>query len=443
MYTKDIITKVPSGGSNMKKKIYIPIISACLLVVGIATTIGNGAALAQQSVHGKSTKAVCDIPKALTASCHSHIVTDASTNKPFATTSFAGGYTPTDIQSAYALPATPAAGTDFNWNGRTVAIVDAYDNPNAASDMLVYRQTFNLPLCATTSATPTVDDLTSCFFTKVNQTGQKSPMPAGNVGWGQEINLDVQAVSASCPSCKIVLVEANSNSYTDLGAGVNTAAALGADAISNSYGGAEFRAETSATYNAPYNHPGVAITVSTGDAGYGVQFPAASQYVTAIGGTTLTRDTSVRGWTESAWSGAGSGCSAYVAKPAFQPGVGSCATRTVADVSAVADPNTGLAVYDSYGSTAGQNWYVVGGTSLASPVVASVYALAGNTGGTASAIKYAEYPYAHTAGLNDVRTGSNGNCTVGRKTANLALCTAMTGYDGPTGLGSPNGLSAF
>jgi subtilase family serine protease len=428
----------------MNKKIYIPIVSLCLLVVGTIVTIGNGAAFAQQPAHAKSTKAVCGLPKAMTASCNSHIVTDANTGAPLATTSYVDGYAPSDIQSAYSFPTTPAAGSAFAWNGQTVAIVDAYDNPNVASDLLTYRQTFNLPLCSTTNPAPSVEDLTSCFFTKVNQAGQSSPLPAGNTGWGQEIALDVQAVSAACPSCKILLVEGNSNSFTDLGASVNTAAALGANTISNSYGGAEFRSETAATYSTPYNHPGIAITVSSGDSGYGVQFPAASPYVTSVGGTTLSRDASARGWTESAWNGAGSGCSQYVSKPAFQPTIGSCSSkRIVADVSAVADPYTGLAVYNSYGSTGGQNWYVVGGTSLAAPIVAATYALAGNSGGTAPAIKYAEHLYAHVSGLNDVQTGANGTCSTVRKTADYALCHAVAGYDGPTGLGSPNGLSAF
>lgn len=428
----------------MNKRAVISFLSLCLVVVGSVTTLGNSMAFAtEQQAHGKSTKAVCETPRALAASCHSHVVTDARTSQPLATTTYSEGYTPSDIQSAYSLPVTPAAGTSFAWNGQTVAIIDAYDNPNVASDLVTYRQTFGLPLCETGSPTPTADDLTGCLFTKVNQAGQASPMPAGNVGWGQEISLDVQAVSAACPSCKILLVEANSNGYTDLGAAVNTAAKMNVNAISNSYGGSEFRSETSATYAAPYNHPGIAITVSSGDYGYGVQFPAASPYVTSVAGTTLTR-TSDGAWTESAWSGSGSGCSQYVSKIAYQPTIGSCTSkRIVADVAAIADPNTGMAVYDSYGSTGGANWLVVGGTSLSAPVVASIYALAGNAGGASPAIQYSEYLYAHKSNLTDIQTGTNGTCTTARKTANLALCTAMAGYDAPTGLGSPNGLLAF
>ncbi len=182
----------------------------------------------------------------------------------------------------------------------------------------------------------------------------------------------------------------------------------------------------------------MAITASSGDGGYGVEFPAASSYVTAVGGTRLVRATNTRGWTETAWSGAGSGCSAYVTKPVWQIDT-SCARRTVADVSAVADPNTGVAIYDSYGSTSGANWYVFGGTSVAAPIIAAVYAVAGNT----SLISTTSYPYAHAASLWDVTSGSNGRCTSRHNTTGGYLCTAGLGYDGPTGLGTPAGVGAF
>ncbi len=153
-------------------------------------------------------------------------------------------------------------------------------------------------------------------------------------------------VAATCPNCKILLVEADSNSFSDLVTAVEYAAEH-ADVVSNSYGGAEFLGE--AGYESYYNFPGKAITVSSGDSGYGAEFPAASQYVTAVGGTSLTTSSIGRGWSETAWSGAGSGCSRYITKPTWQADTG-CGRRTIADVSAVADPNTGVAVYDSYGS---------------------------------------------------------------------------------------------
>jgi subtilase family serine protease len=352
---------------------------------------------------------------------------------PKATASYEKGYTPSDLRSAYLLgaPEIQAGGS-----GKTIAIVDAYDNPNALQDLKVYRQQFGL------ATGPTI--------TKMNQNGQvlqtlktttgtitkkTGTAPSPSVGWGREIALDLDMASAICPSCNILLVEAKSNSFANLGAAVNKAAQQtvvpNVASISNSYGAKEFLGE--GNYQSYYNHPGIAITVSSGDNGYGVEFPAASRYVTAVGGTSLTRNnTTIRGWSESAWSGAGSGCSAYIAKPAWQTDRG-CANRTVADVSAVADPNTGVAVYNSYGSTGGANWYVFGGTSTSAPIIASAYALAGNT------INYGEYPYSHTSALNDVVSGTNGSCSE----LNAYLCTGEPGYDGPTGLGTPIGTTAF
>jgi subtilase family serine protease len=258
----------------------------------------------------------------------------------------------------------------------------------------------------------------------VNQNGGTLPMPPPGADWGLEISLDLDMVSAVCPNCHILLVEGNTNLNSDLYTAEDTAAALGANAISNSYGGSESSAETASDVH--FNHPGVAITASSGDNGYGVSYPAASRYVTAVGGTSLTRGGGTRGWTESAWSGAGSGCSAYEAKPSWQTDTG-CARRTVSDVSAVADSNTGVAVL--YGGL----WFTVGGTSASSPIVAGVYALAGN----ASSVNAGSYPYSHTAGLFDVVTGTNGTCSPSY------LCSGVAGYDGPTGLGTPNGATGF
>ena len=179
-----------------------------------------------------------------------------------------------------------------------------------------------------------------------------------------------------------------------------------------------------------FQHPGVAITASTGDGGYGVAYPASSPFVTAVGGTSLVRDPSSRGWSETAWEGAGSGCSSYETKPAWQADAG-CAHKTEADVAAVADPSTGVAVYDSY-QTGG--WAVFGGTSAAAPIIAATYALAGPPAANSNP---SAYPYDDTAALNDVTVGSNGSCSP------AYLCTAGPGYDGPTGLGTPAGIEAF
>ncbi len=330
------------------------------------------------------------------------------------------GYGPADLRSAYSLP--PSGGS-----GQTVAIVDAFGDNTAEADMNAYRSNYGLPACTTANG----------CFKKVNQSGVQGSYPSNNQGWALETQLDLEMVSATCPGCKILLVEATSNTNANLYAAEDTAARLGANAISNSYGGSEASTETSD--DAHFNHPGVAITVSSGDSGFGVEYPAASRYVTAVGGTTLNRASNSRGWTETAWSGAGSGCSAYEAKPAWQTDSG-CAKRTVADVSAVADPNTGVAVYDSNCNFLGQllgncfsGWGVVGGTSASSPIVAAVYGLAGN----ASSVNYGSFPYSHTSSLFDVTSGNNGSCTP------AYLCTSGAGYDGPTGLGTPNGTGAF
>jgi subtilase family serine protease len=339
------------------------------------------------------------------------------------------GLGPADLQSAYKL-------SGAHGSGRTVAIVDAFDDPNAESDLATYRQAYGLTACTTANG----------CFKKVNQSGAASPLPAGDYGWAEEISLDLDVVSAVCTDCKILLVEANSATTNDLGTAEDTAAAAHPAAISNSWGGSEDA--TTLAADSHFDHPGLAITASSGDSGYGVIWPASYRKITAVGGTTLKKDSSPRGWTETAWSGSGSGCSSNEAKGSWQTDPG-CAKRTVADVSAVADPATGVGVYDTYNQcgTSGlcdlllslgllkglDGWATVGGTSASSPLIASVYALAGNT----SSIGDSSYPYGHASSLFDVTSGSNGSC------GGSYLCTAGPGYDGPTGLGTPNGTGAF
>ena len=343
---------------------------------------------------------------------------DASMRVPEAhggggSTATPSGYGPSDLRSAYSFPSTTAGA------GQTVAIVDAYDDPNAESDVNTYRSQFGIAACTTSNG----------CFRKVNQNGVQGSYPRGNSSWGQEISLDLDMVSAVCPNCHILLVEASSASNSNLDTAVNTAASLGANEISNSYGGSETGAS-----NAAYNHPGIAITASAGDSGTGAEQPASYSTVTAVGGTTLNHASNARGWSETVWSGSGSGCSAYVAKPSWQVGsVFQCPNRTNNDVAADADPNTGVAVYDSYGSRRNTGWLVFGGTSVASPMMASAYALAGN----ASSVNYGSYPYAHTSDFNDVTSGSNGTCTF------AYVCNAEVGYDGPTGVGTPNGVAGL
>ncbi len=333
------------------------------------------------------------------------------------------GYGPADLRSAYNLP-------DNGGSGQTIAIVDAYDNPNAEADLAIYRQQYGLSACTTANG----------CFSKVDQRGG-TDYPTANAGWAGEIALDVDMVSAAAPDAHILLVEADSASFEDLGTSVNTAVELGAKYVSNSYGtsysstpGSGESADELTYEEQYYNHPGVAVTVSSGDSDYGVAFPAASQYVTSVGGTALTQDSSSRGWHEAVWhnsyGGPGSGCSMYEPKPSFQTDTG-CDKRTVADVSAVADPETGVSVYNSYQAS---GWAQYGGTSASSPLIAGIYADAGTPveGSYPNA-----YPYANPGSLNDVTDGLNGSCTP------AYLCTAAAGFDGPTGLGTPNGLASF
>ncbi len=323
------------------------------------------------------------------------------------------GYGPADLAAAYKLPATGGA-------GQTVALVDAGDDAGAEADLDVYRATYALPACTTADG----------CFRKVDETGQAAPLPSDQ-GWDTEIALDLDMVSAACPGCHILLVEADTASLADLGASVGTAVALGATEVSNSYGTTENNALMS--FSSDYAHPGVALVAAAGDSGYGIpSFPAVLSTVTAVGGTTLNGAPSTqRGWTETAWQGTSSGCSAYVAKPSWQHDE-DCPGRTVADVAADADPDTGPAVYDSESG----GWLVVGGTSASSPYIAGVIALAGNPGAFADPSRI----YAMATDLFDVVGGGNveeGGC--GR----TYLCKAVKGYDGPTGNGTPDGIAAF
>jgi Putative Ig domain/Domain of unknown function DUF11 len=335
------------------------------------------------------------------------------------------GFGPSDLLSAYNLPANGGA-------GQTVAIVDAYDDPNAESDLAAYRTQYGLPDCTTANG----------CFSKVDQTGGNS-YPGADAGWAGEISLDLDMVSAIAPAAHILLVEAD-DAYTDnLGAAVNRAVLLGAKFVSNSWGsnyeGTPGSGEDPSDLTADhdyFDHPGVAIVASAGDSGYGVSYPAASPNVVSVGGTSLFSWGNARGWTESVWGGysftlgTGSGCSVLEPKPAWQTDIG-CAHRTVADVSAVADPDTGVAVYDTYGD---YGWDIFGGTSVSAPIIASVYADAGTP---LPGTNPAAYPYQNQSGLYDVTQGLNAYCFP------YYLCMGEPGYDAPTGLGTPNGLASF
>jgi Bacterial Ig-like domain len=355
------------------------------------------------------------------AECHSRVITDRKA-EPLASSS-PSGYGPADFHTAYALPNNALA-------PQTIAIVDAYDNPTIESDLAVYSSTYGIPACTTANG----------CFRKVNQNGVEGSYPKKDAGWALEIALDVETAHAICHNCEILLVEADSNLFSDLKAAVNTAVTLGATQISNSYGGPEFASEASDT---AYDHPGIAITASAGDDGYAAEYPASSPFVVAVGGTTLNLGPSSSYGSETVWSGSGSGCSAYITARSWQTSdpnwaLTGCGTkRGVADVAAVADPNTGASVYDTTRVEGQSGWFTVGGTSLSAPLIAAVYALAGG-----SSLDYpAAAPYAHQsdspASLHDVTSGSNGSCGAS------IMCKGAVGYDGPTGVGTPRGVAAF
>lgn len=289
------------------------------------------------------------------------------------------GYHPPEIQALYGLPASNA--------GATVAIVDAYDAPLAEADLAVYRAAFGLPPCTSTNG----------CFRKLNQRGASGPYPIASQAWAQEIALDLEMVSAVCPHCDLVLVEADSALLDDLGAAVDTAATLHPSAISNSYYATEWPGQTAQDVH--YHHPGIALTASAGDTP-APSYPATSPEVIAVGGT------SASGGTQSAWSFGGRGCSAYEPKPTWQP-AGACSTRSAVDLAALADPQTGVAMY----ATTSGGWVVAGGTSVGAPIIAAAHALSGNPA-------VPGWAYAHAGAFTDI---------------------PPVGYDVVTGLGTPRG----
>jgi hypothetical protein len=392
---------------------------ACLIVVaGCTGEIGRDGAddpaadrqdEVLRSIPNEPHAAVCSGAK---INCKARIRTDSTTGniKAFVTPS---GFGPADLVSAYKL------NTSVN-PGATIAVVDAYHYPTAESDLATYRAQYGLPPCTVASGCLKI----------VNSSGAASPLPTQTdpTGWAVEAALDLDMASAACPSCKLILVEATDPNGNDLFVAQQGAKTAGATVISDSWGGPETASDPSTNYEQYFNISGVGIFVSSGDAGYddggqGPDYPATSAFVTAVGGTSLAKSSSSRGWTEGAWSSGGSACSLSVAKPSFQTS-SACNKRASSDVSAVADPNTGLAVYNK----AAGGWIVVGGTSASSPFIAGVMALTGHaTAGPG-------YAYAHASQYFDVTTGKNGSC-------GTVVCNAGAGWDGPTGMGSPNGAA--
>jgi IPT/TIG domain len=352
-----------------------------------------------------------------------------------------GYLTPQDLHAAYSLPDETAAAPT-----QTIAVIDAYDDPTAEADLGVYDEEFGLPACTSANG----------CFSKVNEEGKPSPLPPKSGEWAGEISIDVQMAHAICQSCHVLLVETKSAELSDLGAGVEEAVDLGATEVSNSYTAGEEPAIASyfSELNADdYDQPGLVVTAAAGDCGYlnrdcpkepaAANFPADSPDVVGVGGTSLTEKKSV--WSSTAWDEGGSGCSEIFTAPTWQSALaefastGCASERSVADVSAVGNPKTGVDVYDSTPEGTGEptGWTVFGGTSVASPIIAAEFALAGGAHGV-------NFPaatlYAHlgeSEDLYDVVSGANGSC------GTATSCQAAAGYDGPTGVGSPVGLGAF
>ena len=406
--------------TGRSRRTLLPLLAVLAMVMSLSTAITATSAAAAPG-KARYVPAPCntltaeqrsaDIPVAQCfnyglADADGHVITHAAAAGPPTT-----ALSPTDLRDAYRLP---DAG-----EGMTVAIVDAFGYANAEADLAVYRSYYGLPPCTTENG----------CFTKVDQRGG-TDYPPEDGGWSIETALDLDAVSAVCPRCDILLVQGDTNDVTDLGESVATAASLGAMAISNSYG--VYGEIGTDALDAYYDHPGIAVTVSSGDDGDIQSWPATVPEVASIGGTTLAKDDSERGWHESVWNGAGSGCSAYEPRPDYQLDIdtGCPDTKATADFSADADPASGLAVYNTL-ATGG--WSQRGGTSLAAPLVAAMYALAGAPTPTTYPVTY---PYRKADQLNDITEGVNGNC-------GNQVCTAGPGWDGPSGLGTPNGVGAL
>jgi subtilase family serine protease len=385
---------------------------AVLILTGFAVSLAASGANAQTPAEHPS----CSTPSSSGARCYSEwtpvpeeVLSQPSTR---AAAEPELGIVPADLRTAYRLPTTGG-------KNQTIGIVDAFDNPNVEADLAVYRSTWGLSSCTTANG----------CFRKVDQQGGTAYPPA-DAGWGVEIALDVQAVSAVCQDCKILLVEADDPSLPSLGAAVDTAVRLGATVVSNSYGIDEFGGMIDAAQH--YDHPGVPILAASGDRGFRIaSFPAVLDSIWAVGGTFL-KPAANGGWEEEAWSNAGSGCSAWIAKPAAQEDP-NCSMRTVADISAMAASTEGFAVYDTFGLDQKTGWITTSGTSLSAPLIAGMVGLAGHPAQVADPA----YLYQHRGGLQDVVGGLNGFCGADY------LCTGVTGYDAPTGLGSPRGLSSL
>ncbi len=325
------------------------------------------------------------------------------------------GIFPGKMKVAYGINAIKNYG-----KGQTIAIVDAYDDPNAEADLGTFSTKFGLPACTTANG----------CFKKVMQSGT----PADKSGWTNEIALDIEWAHAIAPAARILLVEAKSNSNAALYAAVDMAVKYGATVVSMSWGGSEASNETSTDTH--FNVPNVTMVTSSGDGGHGATYPAASPYVVAVGGTSLTINKSTGAYvSETAWSGSGGGSSAYEPVPVYQSGYQNTGKRGIPDVAYDADPNTGVPTYNSYncGRACYTGWNQFGGTSIGAPQWAGLFAIANSERKAAgkanlNQVQFLLYPASETD-YHDITSGNNGSCG--------AQCTAGPGYDFVTGVGSP------
>jgi hypothetical protein len=478
------ITRLRRGPVAGALRARLPLVLLGALGASLLASFPASAHLALSPTDYKAS-AICAQPAPGYSGCLSlRLIADEPSSVPGAettpqTTEFTepipNGLAPADLLSAYgASAATPPS-------PQTIALVDAYDDATIAGDLEVFSKQFGLPPC---------NEANGCFR-KVNQNGKAGPLPASSGekerGWAQEIATDVEVAHGVCQSCKILLVEAKSNNNSDLYAAEQTAAALGATEISNSYGGQE-----GSTDSAAFNHPGIVITASSGDDGYldwfseepaaYPNYPASSPHVIGVGGTRLTLSATKTWESETVWNdgganslgflegagASGGGCSGHFLADSWQQStanwsaVGCGSARAVTDISADGDPYSGVAVYDSTETPSGEKgWAVIGGTSVASPIIASLFALAGGAQGVAypAQLLY-ENLQQNPASLHDVTVGSNGEClkkfhkstgasgcTSEEDAQNSCpgrlICLAAPGYDGPSGVGTPNALAAF
>lgn len=365
---------------------------------------GNASPTGQRNGIGVEHQAVCGTPAPDSVRCHSRFIVDIDRVSPWITTDPAG-LTPAKVKTAYGFSTSMTAGS-----GTTIAIVDAYDDPTAEADLATFSSEFGLPACTTANG----------CFTKVNQTGG-STLPKANAGWALEISLDVQWAHAIAPGADILLVEAKSARYTDLLAAVDYASA-NADYVSNSWGSSEFANETN--YDTYFDTSGVSYFFSSGDAGLPAEYPSSSPNVISVGGTTLNVDSSGNFISESGWKYGGGGCSTYETKTSAQSPFSTslCGTsRATPDVSLVADPATGVSVYDSTKYRGRSGWFIVGGTSASAPMWAGRSAASG-------ALVNSAFVYGGSITYRDITTGGNeAGCLTG-----FDLCSGRGSWTGST-----------